>query len=74
MQNCKLGDFGSSRQLGGGLLASTLTGTPLYMAPEVFHRQVRPTYALLASTSAAFDGDSVATRWRRCQTTTVGEH
>jgi serine/threonine protein kinase len=41
LQDIKLGDFGSSRRLNtsSGLMTSTLTGTPLYMAPEVFHRQ-----------------------------------
>jgi NIMA (never in mitosis gene a)-related kinase 2 len=35
----KLGDFGLSRLLSPQSLATTITGTPLYMAPELFEER-----------------------------------
>jgi serine/threonine protein kinase len=41
----KIGDFGVSRQLNPGSLASTVTGTPLYVSPEIVAQQKYDTKA-----------------------------
>ena len=44
----KIGDFGISRQLSESMQAQTRTGTPLYMAPEVFRDPLGEGYGLTA--------------------------